>query len=617
MATLTNTKIKDTYDGLLKTTNSEAIGASGVTLIEDGLGNASAISIGRSGNGVTITGSLNATLATAAQPNITSVGTLSSLAVAGNLTVDTNTLFVDAANNRVGIGESTPLVPLHISKNTASGENIALILDNNDTTVNSEVGLLFRSNVGSTNTDFQIATINTAANQAQLVFRSDGGAERMRITSSGRVGIGTISPSEKVQIKMSNTGELSFLESGASSTAIKSSGSLVFETNPLSNFIFQGFDVGAGATERMRIDSSGNVGIGESNPNSKLIVKNTSGSNDGIRIHTADSAEGFVIFRDDTATSPAALYYDHSVDAMWFKVNGSERMRINSSGNVGIGESSIETKLHISDSVSPPVLRLDYDKEVSTWTPGETITELQSFIGDSSGIGKRVVTNIKAINEASGSTTAAGLAFFTSASNSNVTERMRITSGGDVLISAASTASADNGIKFFGQSGSLLGSIAQSKDYSSGTITYTYFEVSSGSVVGSIAYNGSSVSYNTSSDYRLKENVVEMTGALDRVDALKPSKFNFIGQERVVDGFIAHEVQAIVPEAVTGEKDAVEEYEVTPAVLDDEGNVIEEAVMGTRPVYQGIDQSKIVPLLVGAIKELKAEIETLKSQING
>ena len=116
-----------------------------------------------------------------------------------------------------------------------------------------------------------------------------------------------------------------------------------------------------------------------------------------------------------------------------------------------------------------------------------------------------------------------------------------------------------------------------------------------------------------------------MTGALDRVDALKPSRFNFIADsETTVDGFIAHEVQAIVPEAVTGEKDAVEEYEVTPAVLDDEGNVIEEAVMGTRPIYQGIDQSKLVPLLTAAIKELKdivdqqqIEINNLKAQLNG
>ena len=114
---------------------------------------------------------------------------------------------------------------------------------------------------------------------------------------------------------------------------------------------------------------------------------------------------------------------------------------------------------------------------------------------------------------------------------------------------------------------------------------------------GSISISGSTTSYNTSSDYRLKENVVDMTGALDRVEQLQPKRFNFISDtETTVDGFIAHEVQSVIPEAITGEKDAV----------DDEGNA----------EYQGIDQSKIVPLLVGAIKELKAEIETLKSQIN-
>ena len=88
-----------------------------------------------------------------------------------------------------------------------------------------------------------------------------------------------------------------------------------------------------------------------------------------------------------------------------------------------------------------------------------------------------------------------------------------------------------------------------------------------------------------------------MTGALDRVDQLKPSRFSFIGEpDTTVDGFLAHEVEDIVPEAITGEKDAV----------DDEGN----------PIYQGIDQSKIVPLLVGAIKELKAEIEVLKARLD-
>ena len=111
------------------------------------------------------------------------------------LVATTNTLAFETAGSErmritsagnVGIGEDVPLVPLHISKDSASGENIALLLDNNNTTANNEVGLLFRGSVGGQNTDFQIATINTAANQAQLVFRSDGGTERMRIDASGR-----------------------------------------------------------------------------------------------------------------------------------------------------------------------------------------------------------------------------------------------------------------------------------------------------------------------------------------------------------------------------------------------------------------------------------------------
>ena len=137
-------------------------------------------------------------------------------------------------------------------------------------------------------------------------------------------------------------------------------------------------------------------------------------------------------------------------------------------------------------------------------------------------------------------------------------------------------------------------------------------------LIGSVTTNGSATAYNTSSDYRLKENVVPMSDALQRIGNLKPSRFNFISDEkRIVDGFIAHEVQEVVPEAISGEKDAMkdEEYEVTPAVLDDDGNEVTPAVMDTRsvPEYQGIDQSKLVPLLVGAIQELTARIAALEN----
>ena len=118
-----------------------------------------------------------------------------------------------------------------------------------------------------------------------------------------------------------------------------------------------------------------------------------------------------------------------------------------------------------------------------------------------------------------------------------------------------------------------------------------------GSSAGRITISSGSVAYITSSDYRLKENISPMTGSIDRVMSLKPIRFNMIGVEETVDGFLAHEVQDVVPEAISGQKDAI----------DHNGN----------PDYQGIDQSKLVPLLVGAIQELKAEVEALKQQLNG
>ena len=153
----------------------------------------------------------------------------------------------------------------------------------------------------------------------------------------------------------------------------------------------------------------------------------------------------------------------------------------------------------------------------------------------------------------------------------------------------------------------------------SGTVLFDYY-IYNGSVVGSISSTGSSTAYNTSSDYRLKENVDYDFNALDRVAQLKPARFNFISDADItLDGFLAHEVQDIVPEAITGEKDGVkeEEYEVSPAILDDDGNVVTEAEMGTRevPDYQGIDQSKLVPLLTKAIQEQQTIIEDLKSRI--
>jgi hypothetical protein len=163
---------------------------------------------------------------------------------------------------------------------------------------------------------------------------------------------------------------------------------------------------------------------------------------------------------------------------------------------------------------------------------------------------------------------------------------------------------------------------AQVKVYAFGTGSWTAVEFlnthgHTGQQIGSITLTENATAYNTSSDYRLKTDAQPMTGATDRLKQLNPVNFEWIADGTRVDGFLAHEAQAVVPESVTGVKDAMrdEEYEVTPAVTDDDGNVITEAVMGTRsvPDYQGIDQSKLVPLLVATIQELEARITALEN----
>jgi len=131
----------------------------------------------------------------------------------------------------------------------------------------------------------------------------------------------------------------------------------------------------------------------------------------------------------------------------------------------------------------------------------------------------------------------------------------------------------------------------------SGSATHSFINfAAAASTCGSITTNGSSTAYGTSSDYRLKENIVLLTDAKTRLNQLSVKRFNFIKTpDKTVDGFIAHEAQEIVPEAVTGTKDEA----------NDDGT----------PKYQGIDQSKIVPLLTAALQEAFAEIAALTTRI--
>ena len=194
-----------------------------------------------------------------------------------------------------------------------------------------------------------------------------------------------------------------------------------------------------------------------------------------------------------------------------------------------------------------------------------------------------------------------GLTDFRVASGAN-NHMLFVDSGNDSISIGTSTSTSDTFLRIAG-SGSKY-SVKYNNAYGGGTAIYANNTNAQGwiyarfntnaSQVGYISVGTTGTSYVTSSDYRLKENVVYEWDATTRLKQLKPARFNFIADaDTTVDGFLAHEAQAVVPEAISGTKDAV----------DADGN----------PEYQGIDQSKLVPLLVKTIQELEARITALEN----
>jgi hypothetical protein len=330
-------------------------------------------------------------------------------------------------------------------------------------------------------------------------------------------------------------------------------------------FLFEDADfrIATNAVERFRIKSDGKVGIGTSSPSAELhlsatapVIKTTAtNTNSGLRLNIVGGGNELLRIQND----------------------GSEVMRIDSSGRVMVGTTT-----------AGGILSLD-----NTGQTSETLLQLE----DTGGSGAHSHISLKNTTGVVASllTTSDNLEFrvddATVFSNISGTEHMRISNTGDVMIATNSTYDGAM-LTVNAPSGSvhpLTVRVGLVSDGFSGVI----FRNPNG-IVGSIAVNSSSTSYNTSSDYRLKENLVDIEDATSRLKQLKPKRFNFIANaDTTVDGFIAHEVQTVVPEAITGTKDAV----------DADGN----------PEYQGIDQSKLVPLLVKTIQELEARITTLEA----
>ncbi len=358
-----------------------------------------------------------------------------------------------------------------------------------------------------------------------------------------------------------------------------------------------------GTTAKFFWDASAeSLGIGTSSLASyvvqDLVIANT-GNNVGITIQSDTAGMGKIHFADGTTGSElyrGAVRYQHSSDTMDFWTGGVAKMTIDSSGNVGIGETSPLGKLHIKGS----------DTGATAFAQGNSLvledTENGlSILSSTAGAGY--------INFGDADDNNVGQIIYDHSANTlktivNASERMRIDSSGNLLVgttSATAQLTVNNGGNAYP---SWLQNSSSSIDYpnrvissyatSGQTATMFSFLAANGDIVGSIKSTVTSTSYNTSSDHRLKENVIDLTGATTRLKQLEPKRFNFIADANTtVDGFLAHEVQSVVPEAITG----------THNEVDDDGN----------PVYQGIDQSKLVPLLVATIKELEARITALEN----
>ena len=652
-------------------------------------------------------GELAGTLSTAAQPNITSVGTLSSATISGDLTVDTNTLVVDSSNNRVGILDATPAVSLDIGSATdaihvpsgttaqrptgangmfrynstdnqfegyadgawgaiaGSGSSGASAMETDNFTgddsttaftlsssVSDEDNLIvFIEGVYQNKGDY-VASGNTITfDSAPLVGRkivihhvraaiSGSNCILNSFTGNGSTTAFTLTQNpasenntqifidgvyqRKDSYSVSST-TLTFDSAPANGTAIEVMMFTQTDINTLPASFVSGltevtatgsdhlmvYDATDGAlkkalasdlietvgstpsftsatisgdltvdTSTLKVDSTNNrVGIQTLTPDTPLDVEGSG----GIRVNEDGSGTKVINIRSDFAGVDPAINVSTN-HALLLQTNNTERMRITNAGLVGIGTTSPSSKLHVSVAGDPEVRLTNTSASQTLRLDHNSIRTMQS----------------------------SAISIMT---NDNSSQQFRISAAGRMSL-GANTGTAyssqervgirDGSGQTFGL-GIQMGGTPLGLWHTSNSGTFVAFAYGgSGSASGSITFSSGTTTYGTGSDYRLKENVDYTWDATTRLKQLKPCRFNWIEDDTdtLVDGFLAHEVANVVPEAVVGEKDAT----YTAAEALENPNTQE----GDAKI-QMMDNSKLVPLLVKTIQELEARIETLEN----
>jgi len=350
-------------------------------------------------------------------------------------------------------------------------------------------------------------------------------------------------------------------------------------------FTSLGIDDNADATA-ITIDSSERVMIGtttEGNVGADDLTIATTG-NTGITIRSGTTHNGGIYFSDGTSGADeyrGYVDYDHNGNNLNFATNAVERMRILSDGKIGINTTAPTSGL----TVEGVGLAVGSGCTASGTAGSMAVGHASSATGARSFVFGREMT-------VSGDHSFGIALSDQNGLNLTANNTMAIM-GGNLLVGCTALPSGGAGGAGFEAGQSSGRTVFQLGTTTTSQLTVQRFYNPNGNV-GEIKTSGSSTIYATSSDHRLKENVTADWDATTRLKQLNPVRFNFIADaDTTVDGFLAHEVQSVVPEAITG----------THNEVDDDGN----------PVYQGIDQSKLVPLLVKTIQELEARIVALET----
>jgi len=491
----------------------------------------------------------------------------------------------------VGIGGTTsPTGKLTVHNTDDANVNVFEVYNDNG----NMSGSFSQSSTGD-------GTVGVRKNDGTLsvFFRSNG----ISYINGGNVGIGTTSPSTLLHLQSTagNT-KLKLTQSGSTTDAVNgaihfgnstdgqlceirgytsgsnNSGYLQFRTTS------SGSDVTA-----MTIATSGSVGIGTTSPASLIhgmsgdlfLTANSTSADSGQGVYFQSTTNGW------TTNNAHAAIFGKRVDAsngyLRFdtRLSGatSEKMRIDSSGQIGMGTSSPVQQsgrgLHIHGT-NQARIKLTIPNSGATANDGFDIIQ-------ENGLDMHLLNHEDA-----------DLKFGT-----NDEEKMRIDSSGNLLIGRISTGNTGNGHSIRGGDSAIFSrnstgeTVQVSRNNSNGDlIQFRTGDTGNASVCGEIVRTGSTtVGYNTNSDYRLKENEVAISDGITRLKLLKPYRFNFKSEpSKTVDGFYAHEVTPAVPEAIFGEKDDPNRM-------------------------QGIDQSKLVPLLTAALQEAIAKIEVLETKV--